>query len=102
MSDALQSSATILKFRRRNVAPPTSFVPLAKTLELYSSVYQTPAQLLLVVESWGFAARREGTAERNPQYMAALKRARTAVRSSKTVADAITLLRSQEAVLSRS
>jgi hypothetical protein len=101
MSEALQSTATILKFPKRNV-PPVRFVPLAKTIELYASLYPTPSQLLLVVESWGFAARREGIAERNPQYMAALKRARSAVRSSKTVAEAITLLRSQEAALSRS
>ena len=98
MSEAPPSSATILKFRRRNVAP-ARFVPLAKTIELYASLYPKPSQLLLVVESWLFAARREGLVERSPEYIAALKRAMTALRLSSTVEEAIALLRSQESAL---
>jgi hypothetical protein len=97
MSEAPQSTATILKFWRRPIAPARSFVPLAKTLELYSPLYPTTYKMILLVESWLFAAQRDGMGVRNPEYIAALRRATTALRLSKTVEEAIAVLRAQEA-----
>ena len=96
MSEAEQRRATVLHFRRGTVAPARKFVPLAKTLELYSSSYPKRDHMLMLVESWLFAAQQHGVLERSPEYIAALSRAITALRLSTTVPEAIALLRRQE------
>jgi len=96
MSEASQRTATILPFRR-SAAPAHRPVRMARTIELYAALYPTPDRMVLLVESWMFAAQRDGTAVRSPEYMTALRRAITALRFSNSVAEAIGLLRSQEA-----
>jgi hypothetical protein len=70
---------------------------MARTIELYASLYATPHQMVLLVESWLFAAQRDGMTVRRPEYVLALKRVITVLRFSKTVAEAVALLRRQEA-----
>jgi hypothetical protein len=96
MPEASQSTATILRFRKR-VAPEKRPVRMARTIELYSALYPTPQQMTLLVENWLFAAQRDDMAQRRPDYIAALRRAITALRFSDTVAEAIALLARQEA-----
>jgi hypothetical protein len=72
---------------------------LASTIELYSSIYTTPYQMALLVESWLLAAERDGMAVRSPEYVMALRRAIAALRVCDTVARAVALLRTREAVL---
>ena len=94
MSEALPT-ATILRFRKK-VVPEKNPLRIARTIELYSELYPTPDKMVLLVESWLFAAQRDGMQLRNPEYIKALRRAITALRFSNTVAQAIALLRSQE------
>jgi len=96
MSEAEHRSATVFHFRRRTVAPARKFVPLARTLELYSSLYPKRDHMLMSGESWLFAAQQHGVLERSPEYIAALSRAISALRLSTTVSEAIALLRRQE------
>jgi hypothetical protein len=100
MSEASPRSATILRFRKKAV-PERAPVRMARTIELYATLYPTPHKMVLLVEGWLFAAQRDGMSMRNPEYVAALRRAITALRFSNTVAQAIALLRSQEAGFAR-
>jgi hypothetical protein len=93
-------TATILPFRRNGksaAATQQKPVLMASTIELYSTLYPTPSQMLLLVDSWLFAAQRDGMAARRPEYVAALRRTITALRFSDTLSEAIAFLRKQEA-----
>ena len=104
MSDATADpprTATILPFRRRVVHEIRTPVLMARTIELYADLYPTPYKMLLLVESWLFAAQRDGMAVRRPEYLAALRRTITVLRFSNSVTEAIALLRRREAALTR-
>ena len=92
-----RSTATILPFRKRVAPQDPGPVFMARTIELYASLYPTPHQMVLLVESWLFAAQRDGMTVRRPEYVAALRRAITVLRFSKSVGEAVALLRRQEA-----
>ena len=98
MSDAVKpgSGATVLPLR---ASQPTQMVAMARTLELYSKSFPTRHRLLMLLETWLFAAERDGVSERQPGYAEALKRAIHTLETSPTVDDAIARLRSQEASL---
>jgi hypothetical protein len=72
---------------------------MAQTLELYSKSFPTRQRLMMLLETWLFAAERDGVSERQPGYADALKRAINTLQTSPSVADAIARLRSQEAGL---
>jgi hypothetical protein len=92
-----RASATILPFRRRVAPQNPGPVLMARTVELYASLYPTPHQMVLLVESWLFAAQRDGMTVRRPEYVSALRRVITVLRFSKTLAEAVAILRRQEA-----
>ena len=92
-----RSTATILPFRRRVTPQTPGPVLMARTIELYAALYPTPHQMVLLVESWLFAAQRDGMTVRRPDYVAALRRVITVLRFSKTLPEAVALLRRQEA-----
>jgi hypothetical protein len=96
-----RSGATILPFRRRATLQTPGPILMARTIELYGSRYPTPHQMVLLVESWLFAAQRDGMTVRRPDYIAALRRVITVLRFSKSIAEAVALLRKQEAELVR-
>jgi hypothetical protein len=96
MSEAAQRTATILRFPKKVVQEKRP-IGMATTIELYSALYPTPCKMVLLVESWLFAAQRDRVALRNPEYVAALRRAITALRFSDTVAEAVARLRRHEA-----
>jgi hypothetical protein len=70
---------------------------MARTLELYSKTFTTRHRLMMLLETWLFAAERDGVAERQPEYANALKRALGVLESSQSVPEAIARLRAQEA-----
>jgi len=74
---------------------------MAPTIELYSAFYPTPSQMVLLVESWLFAAERDGMDVRSPEYTAALRRVIGVLRSSDSLAQAIGFLKIDEASLRR-
>jgi hypothetical protein len=86
--------ATILPLRAKQAAQT---VAMARTLELYSKSFPTRQRLMMLLETWLFAAERDGVSERQPDYADALKRAINTLETSPSVADAIARLRSQEA-----
>jgi len=98
MSDAVNPipGATVLPLRAKQ---PAQMVAMARTLELYSKSFPTRHRLLMLVETWLFAAERDGVSERQPGYAEALKRAIHTLETSPTVDDAIARLRAQEAAL---
>ena len=98
-----RSTATILPFRKRAAAATQHHGPIlmARTIELYASLYPTPHQMVLLVESWLFAAQRDGMTVRRPDYIDALRRVITVLRFSKSIPEAVTLLRKQELELVR-
>jgi hypothetical protein len=57
--------------------------------------------MVLLVESWLFAAQRDGMTVRRPEYILALRRVITVLRFSKTITEAVALLRKQELELAR-
>ena len=95
-ADNAGSGATILPLRAKQ---PAQMVAMARTLELYSKSFPTRHRLLMLLETWLFAAERDGVSERQPGYAEALKRAINTLETSPTVADAIARVRSQEAAL---
>ena len=95
MTEPVLRTATILPFRKK-VALRTAPAGMATTIELYSALYPTTCRMVLLVESWLFAAQHDGMARRNPEYIAALRRAITALRFSDSVAEAVARLRRQE------
>jgi hypothetical protein len=96
MPEPVPRTATILPFRKK-IAPRKARAGMATTIEVYSALYPTPCRMVLLVESWLFAAQRDGMARRNPEYVAALRRAITALRFSDSVAEAVARLRRHEA-----
>lgn len=97
-----QSTATILPFRKRAAASQSHGpILMAKTIELYAPLYPTPHQMVLLVESWLFAAQRDGMTVRRPDYIEALRRVITVLRFSKSIPEAVALLRKQEVELAR-
>ena len=71
-------------------------VAIARTVELYSTTYPTPQQLVALFGSWLFTAERDGMDLRQPEYAVALKRAITALSNAHSVPEAIAILRVQE------
>jgi hypothetical protein len=69
---------------------------MASTIELYAPLYPTPCQMVLLLESWLFAAQRDGMATRSPASIEALARAINALRFCDTVEKGIALLKSEE------
>jgi len=98
MSEAVNPAfgAKVLPLRARQ---PAQMVAMARTLELYSKSFPTRHRLLMLLETWLFAAERDGVSERQPGYAEALKRAIHSLETSPTVEEAIARLRSQEAAL---
>ena len=90
------SGAVVVPLR---VKQPPQMVAMARTVELYSKSFPTRHRLLMLLETWLFAAERDGVSERQPQYAEALKRAIATLETSPTVPDAIARLRAQEAAL---
>jgi hypothetical protein len=70
---------------------------MARTLELYSKTFTTRHRLLMLMETWLFAAERDGVTDRQPEYADALKRAIRTLETSQSVPEAIARLRAQEA-----
>ena len=74
-------------------------VAMARTVELYSTTIPTRHGLLMLFQSWLFAAERDGVTLRQPEYAEALKRSINALDVSDSVPEAIAILRVQEAAL---
>jgi hypothetical protein len=95
-------SATIFQFpqlaRGQATVKPVAMAP---TAELYATTFPTRHGLLMLFESWLFAAERDGVCLRQPQYAEALKRAISALNASDSVPEAIAILRLQETTLAR-
>jgi hypothetical protein len=72
---------------------------MAPTVELYSTTFPTRHGLLMLFQSWLFAAERDGVSLRHPGYADALKRAISALSIANSVPEAIAILRVQEATL---
>jgi hypothetical protein len=106
LSEAANSSrprrATIFQFpllvREQGNDKPVAMAP---TVELYSKTFPTRHGLLMLFQSWLFAAERDGVSLRQPEYAEALKRAISALNASDSVPEAIAILRLQEATLAR-
>jgi hypothetical protein len=89
--------AAILHFPPHSATQGTDKpIPIARTVELYSTMFPTPEQLLTLFGSWLFTAERDGVDLRQPEYAVALKRAITALSNAHSVPEAIAILRVQE------
>ena len=91
-------AATVLPFPQKSAHQPKP-VHLAGALKQLSIAYPTRQQMLILVNTWLYAAERDGITLRQPEYADAVKRAISALERSQSLAQAITLLRAQEAAL---
>jgi hypothetical protein len=80
---------------------PRQPVALAPAIELCSKTFSSHHALLTLLQSWLFIADRDGVSARQPEYVAALKRAISALSTANSVAEGIAILRLQEATLAR-
>ena len=97
-----EQGATIFQFPVLGRARANDkLVAMAQTLELYAKTFPTQRGLLMLIEAWLFVAERDGVSLRQPEYTKALNRAISALNVSDTVPATISLLRLQEAELTR-